>query len=83
HVTRRTYDVPESVKAEIQALRARADAGDEEAKDMLDGDPMVGETRRGWLGMRLPLGPFLALGCLEVLFLRRWLVDHVVAWLLR
>jgi hypothetical protein len=35
----------------------------------------------GTLGMRLPLGPFLALGCIEVLFLRRWLVEHVLTWL--
>jgi hypothetical protein len=29
--------------------------------------------------MRLPLGPFLALACVEVLFLRR----HIVPWLER
>ena len=78
-----TYEEPESVKAEIRELRARAAAGDEEAKSELADDPMAGEAREGTLGMRLPLGPFLALGCIEVLFLRRWLVEHVLGWLMQ
>ena len=77
------YEEPESVKAEIRELRARAEAGDEDAKQELEDDPMAGEAREGTLGMRLPLGPFLALGCIEVLFLRRWLVEHVLDWLMR
>ncbi|MBN9163818.1 MAG: prepilin peptidase [Myxococcales bacterium] len=77
------YEEPESVKAEIRELRARAEAGDEDAKHELEDDPMAGEAREGTLGMRLPLGPFLALGCIEVLFLRRWLVEHVLDWLMR
>jgi leader peptidase (prepilin peptidase) / N-methyltransferase len=77
------YEVPESVKAEIAGLRARADAGDAEARDELADDPMAAELRDGVLGMRLPLGPFLTLACVEVLFLRRWLVDHVLGWLAR
>ncbi|MBX3199554.1 MAG: prepilin peptidase [Labilithrix sp.] len=77
------YREPESVTAEIRDLRARAEAGDEEAKRELEDDPMAGEAREGALGMRLPLGPFLALGCIEVLFLRRWLVENVLDWLMR
>ena len=78
-----TYEEPESVKAELEQLRARADAGDEDAKGELADDPMAGEARDGAFGMRLPLGPFLALGCIEVLFLRRWLLEHVVGWLMQ
>ncbi len=78
-----TYEEPESVKAELRELRARAAAGDEEAKSELADDPMAGEAREGTLGMRLPLGPFLALGSIEVLFLRRWLVEHVLGWLMQ
>jgi leader peptidase (prepilin peptidase)/N-methyltransferase len=77
------YDEPESVKAEIAALRTRAEAGDEAARRELADDPMAGTARHGTLGMRLPLGPFLALGCIEVLFLRRWLLDHAFGWLPR
>lgn len=82
-VTGIRYEVPESVKAEIAELRARADAGDKEAASELADDPMAGEARAGTLGMRLPLGPFLALACVEVLFLRRWIVEHVLGWLMR
>jgi leader peptidase (prepilin peptidase) / N-methyltransferase len=78
-----TYEVPDSVKAELEELRARAAAGDEEAKSELADDPMAADARDGTLGMRLPLGPFLALACIEVLFLRRWLIEHVVGWLMR
>jgi leader peptidase (prepilin peptidase)/N-methyltransferase len=77
------YDVPESVKAEIQELRARAEAGDEEAKSELADDVMAAEAQAGALKMRLPFGPFLALGCVEVLFLRRWLLEHVIGWFMR
>lgn len=71
------YATPESVKHELEELRKRAAEGDEEAKADLADDPMAAEERDGTLGMRLPLGPFLALGCIEVLFLRRYLVPLV------
>lgn len=77
------YTMPESVDQEISALRARADAGDLEAKAELDDDPMATDAGDGLLATRLPLGPFLAIACVEVLFLRRWLIEHVFAWLLR
>ena len=78
-----SYPIPESVTAEIASLRARAEAGDAAAREELDADPMAAEGRGGVLGMRLPFGPFLALGCIEVLFLRRWLTENVVGWLFR
>ncbi len=68
--------VPPSVVAELDALRARARSGDREAAEELASDPMAEGG-----GMRLPFVPFLALACLEVLFLRRWLVERVVVWL--
>lgn len=71
------YAVPESVKAEIAELRARAAAGDEEAKADLADDPMAAEGGDGVLETRLPLGPFLALSCIELLFLRR----EVLGWI--
>jgi leader peptidase (prepilin peptidase)/N-methyltransferase len=76
------YDTPESVKAEIAALRARAAEGDEAARSELADDPMATDAPDGTLAMRLPLGPFLALASIEVLFLRRWLVERVLGWLL-
>lgn len=76
-VTGLRYATPESVEEELVELRARAAAGDAQAKADLADDPMAAEEQAGALGMRLPLGPFLALACIEILFLRR----HVVAWL--
>lgn len=69
---RRDPGLPASVAAELDALRARAAAGDAEAAEALAADPMAADAPAGLLGMRLPLGPFLVLGCLEVLFLRRF-----------
>jgi leader peptidase (prepilin peptidase)/N-methyltransferase len=67
--------LPESVQEDLKGLRGRAETGDARAKEALRGDPLARAARPGFLGMRLPLGPFLALACIEVLFLRRWLVD--------
>jgi leader peptidase (prepilin peptidase)/N-methyltransferase len=81
-VFRIEYDVPVSVRAEIDALRAKAAAGDKEAEAELADDPMAAAPGEGTMKMRLPLGPFLALACIEALFLRR----HVLAifdWLIR
>ncbi|MDB4934793.1 MAG: hypothetical protein JWP87_1765 [Labilithrix sp.] len=82
-----SFAVPASVKAEIAALRAQAEAGDEEARAALGDDPMAADVATGGvkdaglggLGgvgqMRLPMGPFLVLGCLEFLFARRQILD--------
>src|SRR5690606_20983881 len=75
HLVGVRYEVPESVRAELEELEARARAGDEEAKSELADDPMAGEARDGMLGIRLPLGPFLALACIQALFLRRWILE--------
>jgi leader peptidase (prepilin peptidase) / N-methyltransferase len=55
-----TFAVPASVVAELAELRAKADAGDEEARALLADDPM---------------GPFLVLACLEFVFARRQILD--------
>ena len=75
------YQVPESVRADIEELKRLADAGDEEAKAVLAADPMAADAGDGFLATRLPLGPFLALGCLEMLYARRAIVDAFVRYL--
>jgi leader peptidase (prepilin peptidase)/N-methyltransferase len=64
-----TCRIPASVEAELASLRARAVQGDTDALAELDEDVMavdVGEhSLSGVRGMRLPMGPFLVLGCLE------------------
>jgi len=71
-----SFGVPASVRAELEALRAKAEAGDAEARELLADDPMAadlgaGEGAEGVMTMRLPMGPFLVLSCLEFLFARR------------
>lgn len=88
-VFRLTFAVPASVQAELADLRARADAGDEEARALLADDPMavdVGGVADAPLGelatMRLPMGPFLVLSCLEFVVARHAIValfDRYVA----
>lgn len=68
-----SFPVPESVKAEIAELRARAKSGDEEARALLADDPMAVDDAAldgSLVGMRLPMGPLLALACVEFLFFR-------------
>jgi leader peptidase (prepilin peptidase) / N-methyltransferase len=83
------YTMPASVRKELDDLRARAARGDEEAKRDLEDDPMTGVqevqevAQETLLSARLPLGPFLALACIETLFLRRLIVEHVFGWLMR
>jgi leader peptidase (prepilin peptidase) / N-methyltransferase len=67
---RRSTAVPEEVVREVDDLRRRAEAGDDDARALLEADP-VAAARPGFLGRPLPLGPFLALACIELLFLRR------------
>jgi hypothetical protein len=64
-----------SVQAELAELREQAKAGDPDAIEALADDPMaadVGEEGKGQdlATMRLPMGPFLVVSCLEFLFAR-------------
>jgi leader peptidase (prepilin peptidase)/N-methyltransferase len=80
-VLRVEYTIPESVIAEIAELREQAEAGDADAKAALEDDPMAADVAEGMLGTRLPLGPFLALASLILLFARRWIEGAVRSWL--
>lgn len=71
-----SFAVPASVRAELEALRAKAAAGDEEAKSMLADDPMAADVGEPELAtMRLPMGPYLVLACLEFVVARRQIVE--------
>jgi leader peptidase (prepilin peptidase) / N-methyltransferase len=54
-------DLPEAVKEELAELRKAAAEGDEEAKQILAEDPVAEDTGEGFMGRRLPFGPFLIL----------------------
>ena len=61
--------LPEAVKEDLEEMKREAAAGDQEAIDALAGDPLA--EAHG--GMRMPFGPFLILGCLELLFAGEWI----------
>ena len=77
------FAIPASVQAELAALRAKADAGDEEARAILADDPMAADVgdapakgaAKNLGTMRLPMGPFLVLACLEFMVARRQILD--------
>ena len=81
HLLRIEYTVPDSVVADIAELRKQAEAGDADAKSALEDDPMAADVADGVLGTRLPLGPFLALASLVLLFARRPIESAVRAFL--
>lgn len=81
HVAKVSYRIPESVAADIAELRRRAEAGDADARAELEDDPMAADVAEGILSARLPLGPFLGLSCLVLLFGRRSVEQLVLGWL--
>jgi leader peptidase (prepilin peptidase) / N-methyltransferase len=82
YFVRGKIDEPEAVRAERAELKRDADAGDEEAKQLLAEDPILAEPPGdGLMASRLSFGPFLILGCLEMLFFGAWVKDTYFAWL--
>jgi leader peptidase (prepilin peptidase)/N-methyltransferase len=76
-----SFPAPPSVQAELAELRARAAAGDREARALLADDPMAADVDGDALGtMRLPLGPFLVLASLEFLVARRPIIALFLRW---
>jgi len=59
---------PESVKKDIEELKAAAAAGDAEAKSLLEDDPASATDEDGNTPPRIAFGPFLILAVLEYLF---------------
>lgn len=81
HALGARHAAPPSAAASVAELEARAAAGDADAKEALAIDPLAAPSLSGPLGVRLALGPFLALANLELLFGRRVLAEHLFAWL--
>jgi leader peptidase (prepilin peptidase)/N-methyltransferase len=70
-----SFAVPASVQAELAELQAKATAGDEEARSLLADDPMAAEAADSLATMRLPMGPFLVLACVEFVLARRQILE--------
>jgi leader peptidase (prepilin peptidase)/N-methyltransferase len=73
-LVRGRIDEPAAVQRERRELQEAANAGDAEAKSVLDEDSLLAnEPSAGLLGAAIPFGPFLILAIFEYLFLRPWL----------
>ena len=78
YLVRGKIDEPEAVKEEREELEKAAAEGDEEAKALLEEDP-IGDAPAPGLGQaRIPFGPFLILAILEWLFAG----DVILGWVL-
>ena len=66
-------ELPASVKEDHAELEKLAAEGDEEAKQALLDDPLAEQHA----GARMPFGPFLILGCLEMLFASEWIASKM------
>jgi leader peptidase (prepilin peptidase)/N-methyltransferase len=67
---------PESVLKDRAEIQKAAAEGDEEAKELLELDPLATAPDEGLMGARLPFGPFLCLAIIEWMLGREWIVDR-------
>jgi leader peptidase (prepilin peptidase)/N-methyltransferase len=67
---------PESVVRDREEIQRAAAEGDEEAKKLLEEDPLAVPPEEGLLGARLPFGPFLCLATIEWMLLGEWIRDR-------
>jgi leader peptidase (prepilin peptidase)/N-methyltransferase len=72
---------PESVLKDREEIQKAAAEGDEEAKALLEMDPLASEPEEGVLAARLPFGPFLCLAIIEWMLLGRRIADEWLPWL--
>jgi leader peptidase (prepilin peptidase)/N-methyltransferase len=71
---------PEAVREDRLVLQRAAAAGDAEAQQALEDDPLANEPEAGLMSARLPFGPFLCLATIEWMLGAHWLRENV-AWL--
>jgi leader peptidase (prepilin peptidase)/N-methyltransferase len=69
-LVRGKIEEPEAVKEERAELEKAAAEGDEEAKEILEDDPLGKPPEEGFGRAPIPFGPFLILAILEYLFAR-------------
>lgn len=69
---------PESVVRDREEIQKAAAEGDEEARKLLEEDPLAVPPGEGVLAARLPFGPFLCLATIEWMLLGEWIRDRFV-----
>lgn len=76
YLVRGKIDEPEAVRADREELEKAAAEGDEEAKQILEEDPLGKAPGEGLFAARMPFGPFLCLAALEYLFVGSWVLER-------
>ena len=70
--------LPEGVKRELEELRKAAAEGDEEAKEILDEDPLAQDVDPDEVGLtRFAFGPFLAIAFIEFLLFGNEILAYI------
>ncbi|HEY6463692.1 MAG TPA: prepilin peptidase [Polyangiaceae bacterium] len=72
---------PAGVREERAELQKAAAEGDEEAKRLIEEDPLALEPEEGILAARLPFGPFLCLAIIEWMLAGAWIRDRWMPYL--
>jgi leader peptidase (prepilin peptidase)/N-methyltransferase len=67
---------PESVVRDREEIQRAAAEGDEEAKLLLEQDPLATAPQEGFMAARLPFGPFMCLATIEWMLLGEWIRDR-------
>ena len=81
-LVRGKIEEPESVVRDREELRQAAEAGDDEARRLLEEDPIGMAPTGGLMAARMPFGPFLSLAIVEWMLAGAWLADRTAPWLL-
>ncbi len=68
---------PEAVRADREELHRAAQAGDAEAIQALEEDPLAAAPAEGFMAARLPFGPFLCLAIIEWMLGRGWIWERL------
>ena len=67
---------PESVVKDREELQLAAAEGDEEAKKLIEEDPLATAPGEGILAARLPFGPFMCVAILEWMLAGEWMRER-------
>jgi leader peptidase (prepilin peptidase)/N-methyltransferase len=76
YLVRGKLEEPESVVRDREEIQRAAAEGDEEAKKLLDEDPLATAPQEGFMAARLPFGPFMCLATIEWMLMGEWLLDR-------
>jgi leader peptidase (prepilin peptidase)/N-methyltransferase len=75
-LSRGKIEEPESVRQDREELERAAASGDEEAKRVIEEDPLGTAPGEGVLAARLPFGPFLCIAIIEWMLARTWIQNR-------